>query len=285
MKDLCRQLDQVTYKYAKIVLVGNFNFHNDAFNSAISTSCSEFHRFIMERDLHILDSGPTRGESKLDLVFVSSHFTYSHIVVLSSIAGADHDIQFVSIPQWSDWSRIRWAQIDYLQLDNTLAQIDWSSFFSGCVSADEYAERFTNWLLTAIQMCTIRRQRFKKTRPPRHIIKLLHAKKKVWRLAKRSGSNAAYKEACYKSRVSIRQFKRNQEQRILYLKNSKQFFSYVSHKLGNNSCQIDLDMGGASVSGREAAEICVSEFSSNFSSTVCVDKAVYTPYLEQSKPI
>ena len=55
LNDLCRQLDQVTYKYAKIVLVGDCNFHNDAFNSAISTSCSEFHRFIMERDLHILD--------------------------------------------------------------------------------------------------------------------------------------------------------------------------------------------------------------------------------------
>ena len=44
-------------------------------------------------------------------------------------------------------------------------------------------------------------------------------------------------------------------------------------------------MGGASVSGREAAEIFVSEFSSNFSSTVCADKAVYIPYLEQRKPI
>ena len=130
LKDLCRQLDQVTYKYAKIVLVGDFNFHNDAFDSAISTSCSEFHRFIMERDLYILDSGPTRGKSKVDLVFALSHFTDSHIVVLPSIAGADHDIQLVSIPQWSDWSHIReWAQIDYLQLDNTLEQIDWSSFF------------------------------------------------------------------------------------------------------------------------------------------------------------
>ena len=113
-------------------------------------------------------------------------------------------------------------------------------------------------------MYTIRQQRFKKARLPRHIIKLLHAKKKAWRLAKRSGSNTAYKEACHKSRASIRQFKRNQEQRILYLKNSKQFFSYVHHKLGNNNCQIDLDMGGASGSGREAAEIFVSKFSSNF---------------------
>ena len=59
----------------------------------------------------------------------------------------------------------------------------------------------------------------------------------------------------------------------------------MRHKLGNNNCQIDLGMGGASVSSREAAEIFASEFSSNFSSTVCVDKALYTPYLEQSKPI
>ena len=114
---------------------------------------------------------------------------------------------------------------------------------------------------------------------------MLHAKKKECRLAKRNGSNAAYKEACHKSRASIRQFKRNQEQRILYSKNSKQFFSYVRHKLENNNCQIDLNMGRANVSCREAAEIFVSEFSSNFSSTVCVDKAVYTPYLKQSKPI
>ena len=179
----------------------------------------------MERDLHILDSGSKRGESKLDLVFVSSHFTDIHIIMLPSTAGADHDIQLVSIPQWSDWSRIReWVQIDYLQLDNALAQIDWSSFFSDCVFTDEYAERFTNWLLAAIQMCTIRRQRFKLARLPIHIIKLLHAKKKAWRLAKRSSSNAAYKEACNKSRASIRQFKRNQKQRILYSKNTKQFF-------------------------------------------------------------
>ena len=44
-------------------------------------------------------------------------------------------------------------------------------------------------------------------------------------------------------------------------------------------------MGGASGSCREAAEIFVSKFSSNFSSTVCEDKTVYTPYLEQSKLI
>ena len=76
--------------------------------------------------------------------------------MLPSIAGADQDIQLVSIPQWSEWSRIReWAQTDYALLDNTLAQIDWRSFCSGCVTADEYAERFTTWLLAAIQMCTI----------------------------------------------------------------------------------------------------------------------------------
>ena len=44
-------------------------------------------------------------------------------------------------------------------------------------------------------------------------------------------------------------------------------------------------MGGTSASGREAAEMFVSEFSSDLSSTMCVDKAVYTPYLEHSKLI
>ena len=39
-----------------------------------------------------LDLRLTRSKFKLDLVFVSSHFTDSHIVLLPSIAGADHDI-------------------------------------------------------------------------------------------------------------------------------------------------------------------------------------------------
>ena len=87
------------------------------------------------------------------------------------------------------------------------AQTDWRQYFSDCVTANEYAERYTNGLLTAIHLSAIHRRNFKKAHLPRHKIKLLHAKTKAWRLAKRGGSNGAYKEACRMTRASIRQFK------------------------------------------------------------------------------
>jgi hypothetical protein len=119
--------------------------------------------------------------------------------------------------------------VDYQQLRLLMNEIDWRQQFIGYISVDDYASLFTNTLHSAILEFTVNCRSFKKARLPMHIVRLLRTKKNAWRLAKQIGDHSAYKNVSRASRGAIRQFRRNQENRILFTKDNKLFFpSYAT---------------------------------------------------------
>ena len=87
----------------------------------------------------------------------------------------------------------------------------------------------------------------------------------VWRHARYSGDNSAYKAAHRVVKADIRQFKRSQEDRIVYSKNKQIFYAYVRNKLGSASHTIELETAGDYASGKEVTDMLLDEFAKNFS--------------------
>ena len=72
------------------------------------------------------------------------------------------------------------SAVDYEQLSFKLQFVNWSSTFAGCVGVNEYAERFTTVLKTAVADCTSFKRVFRRPRLPKHIVKLLRTKRRLW---------------------------------------------------------------------------------------------------------
>ena len=145
-------------------------------------------------------------------------------------------------------------------------------FFQGCSSVDEYTDRFTYELRSAVHASTSYRRKFKRERLPKFIVRLLQAKKKAWRHARYSGDYSAYKVAHRVVKAAIRQFRYSQEDCIVYYNNRQMFYSYVRNKLDGASHTIELEAVGGCVSGKEATDMLLDEFSknsSNPSANVC----------------
>ena len=141
------------------------------------------HPFIhvtTEHNLIQLLYAATRHNYFLDLVFISPHFINSVITDVALIAGSDHEGQLCKIHHSLNGSRhTTWkTHTDYTLLNQFLLQVNWDVFFSGCNNRDEYAERFYGFLLDAISKLSARKKISRQQRLPRHIIKLLHLKKK-----------------------------------------------------------------------------------------------------------
>ena len=138
-------------------------------------------------------------------------------------------------------------------------------FFQGCSNVNEYADRFTNELCSAIHAATSYRRKFICERLPKFFVHLLQAKKNAWRHARYSGDYSAYKAARRVIKAAIRQFRRSQEDRIVNSNNRQMFYSYVRNKLGSALYTIELETAGNCVGGKEAAGMLLDEFLKNFS--------------------
>ena len=95
-------------------------------------------------------------------------------------------------------------------------------------------------------------------------MRLLQAKEKAWRHAY-SGDYSSYKAVHCVVKAAIRQFRRSQEDRIVYFNNRQMFYSYIRNKLGSASHTIELEIVGGCMSDKEAADMLLDEFSKNFS--------------------
>ena len=71
------------------------------------------------------------------------------------------------------------------------------------------------------------------------------------------------------ARSAIRQHRRNEEQRLIYSKDRKAFFTFVNNKCGSQTQPINLLQNGATLTDYEAAEHFQREFCNNFSAAAC----------------
>ena len=113
-------------------------------------------RFAIDHSLVQVATKPTRRDALLDLVFVSPHLHNVEVVNVVPVGKSDHDGQVFTLPHNAVDESLDTlvSAVDYEQLSFKLQFVDWSSTFAGCASANEYAERFTTVLKTAVADCT-----------------------------------------------------------------------------------------------------------------------------------
>jgi Reverse transcriptase (RNA-dependent DNA polymerase)/Endonuclease-reverse transcriptase len=260
---LSTELDNLLLRHSKSIIVGDFNIPDQ------QSTCGRhiINHIELEHSLHQLSILPTRGTAVLDLVLVSSNFVTSTVANLPPIAGSDHYAQLITIPELlSSAARERtYRFVDYQQLALTLRNVNWSLFFAGCVNVDEYANRFTEFILSATAASSCFKPALKRQRLPKHVVRLLQLKRRMWTEGRRSGNFSLYEAAKRNTRAAVRQHNRNLEYRLTFSRNRKAFFSHIYKKLGRVSHDISVDVNGTQASDSVAAEAFIGEFSNNFS--------------------
>ena len=135
-------LDDLITKYKRIVLVGNFNF---ASSSAGANTIVD--RVANVHSLSQIASAPTCGNTILDLVFVSKHYTRGDVINIPPIAGSDQSGQLIKLPVARGLHNIKMRKlINYDQIKLLLSQLNWDILFTSCPNVDDYASIFTKSL-------------------------------------------------------------------------------------------------------------------------------------------
>ena len=179
-KDLCIMLDSFVtrHNYSDVIIVGDFSVPGVKWNTEIvyyAGAESVISRFAIDHNLVQVATKPTRRDALLELVFVSSHLHNVEVVNVAPMRKSDHEGQVFSLPhnaiEKSHDTLV--SAVDYEQLSFKLQFVDWSSIFAGCDGANEYAERFSTVLKTAVADCTSFKRVCLPPRLPKHIVKLL----------------------------------------------------------------------------------------------------------------
>ena len=274
------------HNYSDVIIVGDFNVPGVKWNTEIvyyAGAESVISRFAIDHSLVQVATKPTRRDALLDLVFVASHLHNVEVVNVAPVEKSDHDGQVFSLPHNAvDKSHDTLVlAVDYEQLSFKLQFVDWSSTFARCVGANEYAEQFTTVLKTAVANRTSFKKVCLRPRLPKHIVKLLRTKPRLWTKVKCTGDYTAYYTARKIAKSAIRIHRRNQEWKLMYANNKKAFFSYVNRRTRTHSHPISIAVDDDIVSDEQAAEIFRNNFAGNYSHNLGID-LTNTAFLKES---
>jgi ribonuclease P/MRP protein subunit RPP40 len=286
-ENLCEQLDGMMVKLQNIVLVGDFNVPGENWatsSSAGNSSGGIIHKFAEEHGLTQIAHQSTRNDALLDLIFVSNTFLNSIITNLGPIGDSDHSAQLLVLarPMVNQNNRRVRSVVDYDRLNAQLRNIDWTVEFHGCTSAEDYATLFTNLLHSIVASCTTSRHLSRRTRLPKHIVRLLRAKRTAWLKAQATGDRRLFEAARKTAKAAIRAHRRNQEQRLVYSNSRSAFFSYINQKTRSHHPAISICVDEDCVTDQQAADIFATQFSSNFSATAGNVQPPVTPTSSRS---
>jgi hypothetical protein len=289
-KAMCNYLtDLTTRDTERVIVVGDFNlplmgWDTTAASYTDNRSETLLRCFANEQGLGQLAKQPTRENSLLDLVFVSLHLCDDSVLIdLPPIAGSDHSAQLLTVPCVTTSGASSQTIIDYQHLDFVLSNIIWESVFAGCITVNDYASSFTDTLLKAVRVSSYSRHQHRRPVLPRHIVQLLKKKRCCWRAAKLSGDYTTFKLLSRTAQSAIRQYRRNQEQRLVFRNNRKAFFAHVYNKCGQRESSVNLVKDGTVMSDLDTAEAFQQEFASNFSTyTSAVSISTVQALCEQS---
>ena len=173
--------------YNNIVMVGDFIFSgmqwSDSYLTNDSYCQSILRRLMVEHHLTQTVAQPTRGNAILDLMFVSDTLIIEGISYLAPINCYDHDSQLLRI-HFSVNHTMLHRHVDYDGLRLLLSQTDWTASFKGCIVTNDFACYFNSLIFGAVDTCTSYKPIFRRQRLPRHIVQLLRAKKRAWRISR-----------------------------------------------------------------------------------------------------
>ena len=248
MKTLCSHLDAFVSNFCNIIIVGDFNLPGirwDSSNGVKDSSMeSIFRNFIKGQNLLQVAREATRKTALLDLLLTSRSCGQCDVTSLPPIAGSDHSAQLLrlkAVKRTNLEGKDRLVHhIRYENVDSITSSIDWPSTFSTCVTTNDYADRFTNILHDAIDMSSYFKPARKRKCLQKHIVKLLHSKRRAWLSAKRSGDFTSYKTLCQTVTSAIHQHTRCRDLRLVYSNDRKSFFKHLSSKLRSHWPHINI---------------------------------------------
>ena len=160
---------------------------------------------------------------------------------LPPIASSDHDAQlwYVTLPALQRHRNLH-RHVDYAKLNCALSLIDWKVAFKGCAVSDDYAVRFTNLVLDAVNKCSAYLPLFRLPQLPKHIVVLLRVKRREWTSYLRTRDMSAFKAANRTARAALRQYRRCEEMRLIYSLDRHRFFKYINYKTGIGTKSIHI---------------------------------------------
>ena len=270
-KEMCDYIDTIASRYKSIIIAGDFNLPGMKWanlSQPDSGNESRLRHLISEHHLQQVVKQPTRDSAILDLIFVSQSLSYNDVEHLPPIAGSDHDAQLLNfhLPCTAQHASLH-RHVNYDQLRCLLSQVDWARVFNGCITADDYADTFTELLSNAITDCSRYTPALKRQRLPRYIVSLLRKKKRAWAAFKRTGDKAAFNFASKTARAALRQHRRCMEMRLIYANDKKAFFSHIRRSNASHG-SVQLCVNSTALSNNDSANALLSTFSSNFTSPV-----------------
>ena len=148
--EMCSALDDLITKYKRIVMVDDFNFASSS--AGVSTMVDNIANV---HGLSQIARAPKRGNTLMDLLFVSTHYMRGDVINIPLIVGSDNSSQLIKLLVVRGLQNIKMRKlINYDQLLLLLSQLNWDILFTSCPNADDYASIVTKSLYNAIKSCT-----------------------------------------------------------------------------------------------------------------------------------
>ena len=267
---MCGVIDSLVSRFSRVVMAGDFNFPGMNWLNVRATADSADERFlrhlITEHSLSQIVTQSTRERAIFDLVFLSDTLRADDVEHLPPIAGSDHDAQlwYVTLPALQRRRNLR-RHVDYAKLNCALSLIDWTVAFKGCAVTDDYAARFTNLVLDAVNKFSAFVPLFRRLRLPKQIVMLLRVKKRAWTSHLHTRDMSAFKAASRTARAALRQHRHCEEMRLICSQDHHRLFKYINCKTVAGTKSIHICKNDVALTDQEAAEVLLQTFSSNFS--------------------
>ena len=256
--DIIKSLNDAKLSHYDIwKIVGDFNLPDVTyifpFTRCRDLTYNMFFGFFSDNLLHQLVQAPTRGNAILDLVWTNGMNMIDNVEVTSPIANSDHNTIIITLTGGcSESGKTEPAQqkknrhLDIAAAAVILRNTDWHSLLSGKNDVDEMVTSFMAVIDNAIPF--IQRQGMAKHNKgqstlPKHIRKLIHKKRKLWKRLQRypptdpltdykfsdfAAARKAVKKAIYG-------FRCDELNKLTDCKNKKQFYRYINRHVKTKS--------------------------------------------------
>ena len=182
-KDVCKLLDSILVQHKKIIITDDFNVPKlYSTDHTFTSGCDNIiTQLALEHNLTQLARVPTRGDSLLDLIFISGNIKAVYLTNIPPVGDTGHDGQLLHLVSNPDVlsNSSHYSTIDYESVGALLSCVKWNEEFLYCSCVDDYANKFTSILKNAVVTYTHFRPRLNRLRLPKHTVNLLRIKQRM----------------------------------------------------------------------------------------------------------
>ena len=266
---------------------------------------STFINAITELGFHQYIDEPTRGENILDILLCNDPMLLSDVLIQEPFSTSDHESIVFLLNAYDkanscNYNTVNdndadldciihginynarmynWHKADWDGLNEFLSSYDWTTCFIKGLSSDKYWNNFYQVLCFACDQFVKLKSRVhaksyknhcKVIKYPRAIHKLMHKKTALWRKHRKNKTDinkANYKKLSITCKWQVKNFHRNNENRILASGDLGTFYKYVNSKLSCKSGVGPLSLGGGTFAFDNLAK---ANLLNDYFASVCV---------------